>query len=181
MQWAGKSVPIWALVDQATYLSLSHSLKEEFMQHIIPSHCRNFYFIFLIFLFLLYFIWQYCIGHLMQRADSLEKTLILWKIEGRRKRGRQRWHYQLSGHEFEEAPGESEGQGRLVCCSPWGHTELDTTERLNRNNFSARVALLLTQWRQREYEEGIGWEGLSEKREDKGSSESRWLLFQNLA
>jgi len=44
-------------------------------------------------------------GHLMQRTDSFEKTLILGKIEGRRRRGRQRmrlvgWHHQLSGHEF---------------------------------------------------------------------------------
>ena len=37
------------------------------------------------------------------------------------------WHYQLNGHEFEQTPGESEGQGRVVCCSSWGHQELDTT------------------------------------------------------
>ena len=41
-----------------------------------------------------------------------------------------------SGHEFEQTPGDSEGQGSLVCCSPWGHKELDTTERLNNNNSS---------------------------------------------
>ena len=41
------------------------------------------------------------------------------------------WHHQLDGHEFEQALGYSEGQGRLACCSPWGHKELDTTERLN--------------------------------------------------
>ena len=40
------------------------------------------------------------------------------------------WHYQLNGHEFEQTPGDSEGQGSLVCCSPWvGRTEL-----LNNNN-----------------------------------------------
>ena len=46
-------------------------------------------------------------GHLMQRADSFEKTLKLGKIEGRRRRGRQRmrWHQWLNGHEFEQAPG----------------------------------------------------------------------------
>ena len=44
------------------------------------------------------------------------------------------WHQWLDGHEFEEAPGDGEGQGSLVCCSPWGHKELDTTERLNNNN-----------------------------------------------
>ena len=41
------------------------------------------------------------------------------------------WHHQLNGHEFEKTPGNSEEQGNLVCCSPWGHKELDTTERLN--------------------------------------------------
>ena len=35
------------------------------------------------------------------------------------------WHHQLNGHEFEQALGDGEGQGSLVCCSPWGHKELD--------------------------------------------------------
>ena len=77
-------------------------------------------------------------GHLMWRADSLEKTLILGKIEGGRRRGQQRemvgWHHWLNGHEFEQAPGVGEGQGSLACCSPWGSKESDTTERLNSNN-----------------------------------------------
>ena len=38
------------------------------------------------------------------------------------------WHHRLNGHEFEQAPGYSEGQGGLACFSPWGHKELDTTE-----------------------------------------------------
>ena len=42
------------------------------------------------------------------------------------------WHPRLNGHEFEQAPGVADGQGSLVCCSPWGRKELDTTERLNR-------------------------------------------------
>ena len=41
------------------------------------------------------------------------------------------WHHQLDGHEFEQAPGVSEGQGSLVCCSLWGCKELNTTEQLN--------------------------------------------------
>ena len=41
-------------------------------------------------------------------------------------------HHQLNGREFEQAPGVGDGQGSLACCSPWGHKELDTTERLNR-------------------------------------------------
>ena len=42
-----------------------------------------------------------------------------------------RWHHQLSGHEFEQTPGDGEGQGSLMCCSPWGHKESGMTERLN--------------------------------------------------
>jgi len=73
------------------------------------------------------------VGHLMQRTDSLEKTLTLEKIEGGRRRGRQRTKWldgitDFNGHEFEQAPGDGEGQGSLVCCSPWGHKESDTTE-----------------------------------------------------
>ena len=41
------------------------------------------------------------------------------------------WHHQLNGHEFEQAQGDSEGQGSLLCCSPWGCNELDTSEQLN--------------------------------------------------
>ena len=48
--------------------------------------------------------------------------------------------YQLNGHEFEQAPGDGEGQGSLACCSPWGCKESDTTERLNTtNNWSRAV------------------------------------------
>ena len=71
-------------------------------------------------------------GHLMRRIDSLEKTLKLGKIEGRRWRGQQdemvRWHHQLDGHEFEQALGVGYGQGSLACCIPWGHRESDMTE-----------------------------------------------------
>ena len=41
------------------------------------------------------------------------------------------WHHQFNGHEFVQTPGDGEGQGSLACCCPWGHKELDTTERLN--------------------------------------------------
>ena len=74
-------------------------------------------------------------GHLMGRTDSLEKTLMLGKIEGRRRREWQDemvgWHHRLDGHDFEQAPGVSDWQGDLACCSPRGHKESDTTERLN--------------------------------------------------
>ena len=62
------------------------------------------------------------LGHQMQRTDSLEKTLMLGKTEGRRRRGEDEvvgWHPRLSGHEFEQASGVGDGQGSLVCCSPW--------------------------------------------------------------
>ena len=66
-------------------------------------------------------------GQLMWRANSLEKTPMLGKIEGRRRRGRQRmrWHHWLSGHDFEQTQGDSEGWGSLASCSPWGLKELD--------------------------------------------------------
>ena len=44
------------------------------------------------------------------------------------------WHHQLNGHEFEQTPGDGEGQGSLVFCSPWGPKESDKTQRLNNNN-----------------------------------------------
>ena len=63
-------------------------------------------------------------GHLMGRIDSLEKTLMLGKIEGRRRRGRWDemvgWHHQLDGHVFEQASGVGDEQGSLAYCSPWG-------------------------------------------------------------
>ena len=43
-------------------------------------------------------------------------------------------HHQLNGHEFEQTPGDSEGQGTLACCIPRGHKESDTTEQLNGKN-----------------------------------------------
>ena len=74
-------------------------------------------------------------GHLMWRADSFEKTLILGKIEGRRRRGWQDeivgWHHWLNGHEFEQTLGVGDIQGGLACCSPWGRKVSDMTERLN--------------------------------------------------
>ena len=41
------------------------------------------------------------------------------------------WHHWLNGHEFEQTLGDNDGQGSLVCCSPWGHKESDMTEQLN--------------------------------------------------
>ena len=67
-------------------------------------------------------------GHLMQRTDSLEKTLMLGKIAGRRIEDEMvGWHHQLNEHEFEQTPGDGEGKGSLACCSPWGHKKSDAT------------------------------------------------------
>ena len=78
-------------------------------------------------------------GHLMQRADPLEKSLILEKIKGRSGRGQQwtRWLDDITDSMdmslsndcsmIEQTLGDGEGQGSLVYCSPWGHKESDTT------------------------------------------------------
>ena len=59
------------------------------------------------------------------------------------------WHHRLNGHELEKVPGDGEGQGSLACCSPWGHKESDTTERVNDNNrdvhvYSVALALVVS-------------------------------------
>ena len=73
----------------------------------------------------------------MRRANSLEKTLMLGKIEGRKEKGTMEgkmfgWHHWFNGHEFEQALGDGEGQGSLACCS-LGVAESQT--RLNNNRY----------------------------------------------
>ena len=46
------------------------------------------------------------------------------------------WHHRLNGHKFEQTLGDTEGQGSLVCWSPRGHKELDTTEQLSNNGLA---------------------------------------------
>ena len=72
-------------------------------------------------------------GHLMWKADSLEKTLMMGKTEGKRRRGQQRmrWLDSINAHESEQTLGDTEGQGSLKRCGPWGHKESDMTEWLN--------------------------------------------------
>ena len=70
-------------------------------------------------------------GHLVQRADSLGKTMMLGRLraggEGMTEDEMIGWHHRLSGHEFEETLGDSEGERSLASCSPRGHQESDKT------------------------------------------------------
>ena len=89
-------------------------------------------------------------GHLMWRTDSFEKTLMMEKPEGRRRRGRQRmrWldaNHQFNGHGFGLTLGVGDGQGGLACCGSWGQrsqtqlsngTELNWTGRLGQENIA---------------------------------------------
>ena len=75
-------------------------------------------------------------GHLMQRVDSLEKTLMLGGIGGQEVKGTTEnemagWHHGLNGCESDGTPGDGDGEGGLVCCDSWGRKESDTTEQLN--------------------------------------------------
>ena len=92
-------------------------------------------------------------GHLMWRVDSLKKSLMLGKTEGRRRSGQQDEmvgrHHWLNGHEFEQAPEDGKGQGSLVCCSLWGDKELVTASGLknsNNNNNNKSQGLSLYLW-----------------------------------
>ena len=74
----------------------------------------------------------------MQRTNSLEKTLMLGKIAGRRRRGLQRMRW-LDGITDSmdmslSKLGDGDGQGCLACCSPWSRKESDKTEQLNNSN-----------------------------------------------
>ena len=72
-------------------------------------------------------------GHLMRKADSFEKTLMLGIIEGRRRMGHHsmRWLDGITDSVDMSLLGGGSGQGGLVCCGSWGHKESDMTERLN--------------------------------------------------
>ena len=115
--WAVKNWGFWAVVLETTLESPSTARRsnKSVLNEISPVYSLE---VLMMNLNLWYF------GHLMKRTDSLEKTLMLGKIEGRRRRGRLRmmigWHHRLDGHEFEQALGVVDGQGSLACCSPWG-------------------------------------------------------------
>ena len=81
-------------------------------------------------------------GYLMLRTKSLEKTLMLGKIEGRRRRGWQRMRW-LDGitdsMDMSLSNGVGDGQGGLVCCSPWGRKESDVTGWLNLTDLNWKI------------------------------------------
>ena len=93
----------------------------------------------------------------METTDAEAEVLILWPPDvkiwlirkgpdsakgwGQEEKGTTEdrmvvWHHQLNGHEFEQAPGDGDGQGSLLCCSPWSHKESDAIEWLNNNNIT---------------------------------------------
>ena len=93
-------------------------------------------------------------GYLMWRANSLEKTNAGKDWGQKEKRVTEDelvgWHNQLNGHEFVQTPGDNEGLGSLVCCSPCGCKETHTTQQLNNNNkvkeFSVKVGKEINKW-----------------------------------
>ena len=74
-------------------------------------------------------------GHLIRRADSLEKTLMLERLRQEEKGMTEDemvgWHHRLNGHRFGWTPVVGDGQGGLACCGSWGHRQSDMTEQLN--------------------------------------------------
>ena len=89
-------------------------------------------------------------GHLMWIIKSLEKTLVLRKIEGR-KRAREYemvgWHHWLNRHKFEQVLGVGDGQGSLAGCSPWGRKESDMTEWLTELRLKKTTNFQFISWR----------------------------------
>ena len=90
-------------------------------------------------------------GHIMWRVDSLEKTLMLGGIGGRRRRGRTTedwmagWHHWLDERESEWTLGVGDGQGALACCNSWGCKESDTTEWLNWTELKEKKSKYISQ------------------------------------
>ena len=122
--WAPKNWCVWTVVLEKIFESARRS-NQFILKEISPEYSLEGL---MLKLKLQYF------GHLMWRVDSLEKTLMLGGIVGRRRRGRQRmrWLYGITDSmESVWTPGVGDGQGGLACCDSWGCKESDTTERLN--------------------------------------------------
>ena len=85
-------------------------------------------------------------GHLMQRSDSLEKTLMLGKIEGRRRSRWQRmkWLEGIDSVDMNLSKLREIVKDSLSCCSPWGHKESDMTERLNNTRQARKTGVIVS-------------------------------------
>ena len=75
---------------------------------------------------------------------STHASILAWEIPRATEDEIVGWHHELNRHEFEQTQGDSEGQRSLVCCSPWGHEESDTTDQLN-NNSKILTSIVLIQ------------------------------------
>ena len=86
------------------------------------------------------------------------------------------WHHWLNGHEFEQTPGDSEGQGSLACCSPWGCKESDMTEQLENNNNIRRYLNCLQVTKTRNYAARCltGGRAAEGKRKVSSKEDARW-------
>ena len=138
--WVLKNWCFWTVVLEKT---LESALDCKEIQPVHPKRDHSWYSLegMMLKLKLQYF------GHLMRRVDSLEKTLMLGWIGGRRRKGRQRMRW-LDGltdsmDEFEWTPGVGDGQGGLVCCDSWGRKESDMTGRLNWTELNWRKTFFL--------------------------------------
>ena len=121
--WAPKNGHFWTVVGEKTLRVpwTARRSNQSILKEISPEYSLE---------GLMLKLWYF--GHLMWRADSLEKTLMLWKTEGKGRRGWQmmRWLDSITDSNFWwiwENSGRCEGQGSLVCCSSWGCKESDVT------------------------------------------------------
>ena len=125
--WVQKNSCFWTVVLEKTLLRVPWTVRrfnQSILKEISPEYSLEGLMLKLKF--------QY-FGYLMRRTDSLEKTLMLGKIEGGRRRGQQRmrWLDGITDSMDMSLSKLREWQGALACCSPWGRQELDKTEQLN--------------------------------------------------
>ena len=126
--WVSKNLCFWTVVLEKTLESPldSKEIHQSILKEISPGCSLEGL---MLKLKLQYF------GHLMRRADSFEKTLMLGKIEGRRRKDERGWDGWMASltqcQEFGWTLRVGDGQGGLACCGSWGHKASDMTEPLN--------------------------------------------------
>ena len=89
------------------------------------------------------------------------------------------WHHRLNGHEFELAPGDSEGQGSLACCSPWSRKKSDMTEQLNKNK--SVICLGVSKYHQNQFTSIYATYSLWEQQEEKKLFKSQRPVVEGLS